>query len=255
MAAKKRQWTALAESEAEKARQELERELQETRANHSREIDKLECSMSDAKARSAKTIDEKGKANEAAHIEEVTLNSTLAELGRRVTEEKKYLQEAQEAAQKVQAADGSQPGADIQRELALVVSELEDERKHVTELERRLKEANNCMMESHLQSGDDCNQAEELKRQDEDRVNSKVTLLQDELAQLSRENESLRKEVERTAADGDFSQVDDGRTSSRDRTTTTLEHIEVLHLKKALQDAETRLSELQQAKDRSIQVR
>ncbi|CAM9098637.1 unnamed protein product, partial [Hapterophycus canaliculatus] len=252
MTTQQRQWAASAEAEAEKARRELKRELQEMRTNHSREIDKLECTMLDAKARADKTLAETEEANEAARTEKVTLKSTLAELERRVTTEKNYLQEAQEAALKVQGTEDSQAGVDLQRELALVAVELEDERKRVTDLERRLKEASNGIMEPPLQFGDDSNQAEERKCQDQDRVSSKVNLLEDELAQTIRENESLRKDVERAAACGDVSQLDDGRTCTCGRRTKTLEDAEVVHLNKALQDAQSRLSELQQAQARSI---
>lgn len=251
MAAKKRQWAASVESEAEKAQHELNRELQETRTSHSREIERMECSLLDATDRLAKTLAETERVNEAARTEKGVLKSTLADLERRVSQEKKYLQEAQEAAEKLQAAGGSQPGADLQGELALVVSELKDERKHVQELECRLKEANN----GTLQSGDGSSRAEEIKRQAEERISSKVSLLEDKLAHIIRENESLRKEVERAAAHRDASQLNDARTSARDRETKTLEHAEVVHLKEALQDAESRLSRLQQDQDQSMQVR
>ncbi|CAM9940375.1 unnamed protein product [Scytosiphon promiscuus] len=254
VATQSRQWAESAESEVKKARHELERELQGMRTNHSREIEKLRCNLADAKARSAAAIAETETANEAAQAEKASLKSALADLERRVTKERRGLQEAHEAAEKVQATNGCQAGAELQRQLAVVLAELEDERKHVTELERRLKEANNGVLQSRLLSGDDSNQAEDFERQGEESVGSKATHLEENLAQIICENESLRKEVERAASHGDR-QRDDGRTSAHDRATKTLDDAEVIQLREDLHDAESRLSKLQQAHNRSIQAR
>lgn len=200
----------------------------------------------DAKVRLEKVVTEKEEASEAATIEKSKLESSLADLKRQVVEEKHSLQEAREAARKVQATESSQ-SEDLRRELAQVVSELEDERKHVAGLEGQLKEAKNGTVVPYT------DQAAQLRPQDEEVFVSKIALLEDTLAHTVRENESLRKQATRGIAaeigDGD------GHASSCESKATKLEHTEVTNLKKALEETEMRLSELQQAKDLSVQVR
>lgn len=247
MASKKRQWAESAEAQCEKARSALKHELRETRAHHSREIDKLDCSLLDAKVRLEKVVTEKEEATEAAKIEKGTLESSLAELKQQVVEEKQYLQEAREAARKVQATESSQ-SEDLRRELTRVISELEDERKHVAGLEGQLKEANNGTVVSYI------HQAAELRPEDEGSFVSKIAVLEDKLAHTVRENESLRKETRVIPAELG-GRHGDRYASSCESKATKLEHTEVTNLKKALEETEMRLSELQQAKDLSVQVR
>lgn len=247
MASKKRQWAASAEAQREKARDALNQELQETRVKRSREIDKLESSLLDAKERLEKTIAETEEATEAARTEK----ATLAELKRQVVEEKRFFREAREAAQKVQRAGASQPDEDLRQELTRVISELEDERKQVAELESQLKEANNGAVLSFTE------QAAEIRLEDKGSAVSEIAQLQTKLELTTRENESLRKEAARVIASEDVRRSDGGDTPSGEHraTVTPLEHIEVTSLRKALDETEMRLSELQRAKDLSVQVR
>lgn len=240
MASKKRQWAASAEAQCEKARDALELELKETRAKHSGEIDKLESSLLDSKARLRKAAAETEKAIESARTEKLALESTLATLKRQVVEEEKLLQETQEATRKVQAAEASQSDEDLKRELMRVISQLEDERKHVAELEGQLKEAKNAPEAPHTDG------ASERSPEVEDNV-SKIALLEDRLAHSLRENDSLRKEAARVAAETGV--------SSDTHSATKQEGAEVTSLKRALEETERRLSELQRAKEVFAQVR
>lgn len=243
MASKKRQWAASAETQREKARDALNQELQETRAKHSREIDKLESSLLDTKERLGKAIAETEEASEAAGAEKAIVESSLAALKRQVVEEKNFLREAREAASKVQAAGASQPDEPLRQELMQAVSDLEDERKHVAELEGQLKEANNGAVVSFSE------QAGEIRPEDQERAVSKIAQLQAKLEHTTRENESLRKEAARRSDGGGAFSGEHSATAGQ------LERIEVSNLKKNLEETETRLSELQRAKDLSDQVR
>lgn len=252
MASKKRQWAASAETQREKARDALNQELQETRAKHSREVDKLESSLLDTKERLEKAITETEEANDAANTERTTLESALAELKRQVAEEKNYLRKAREEARKVQGAGAFQPNEDLRRELTLVISDLEDERKHVAELESQLKEANNGAALSFAE------QATGIRPEDAESAVSKIAQLQAKLEQVTRENESLSREADRMVASDDGVRRSDGGNASGSESTATiapLERIEVNNLRKALNETETRLSELQRAKDLSVRVR
>lgn len=242
MASKKRQWAESAEAQCEKTRSTLKHELQETRAHHSREIDKLESSLLDTRVRLEKVATEREEASEAACAEKSKLEFSLAE----VVEEMRSLQEAREAARKVQAMESSQCG-DLRRELTRVVSELADERKHVAGLEGQLKEAKNGTAVPYTP------QAAELRPEDDEGLVSKISLLEDTLAHTVRENESLRKEATRgvSAESGDG----DGNASSRESKAKKLEHTGETNLKEALEETKMRLSELQKAKDLSVQVR
>lgn len=242
MASKKRQWAQSAEAQCDKTRSTLKHELQETRAHHSREIDKLESSLLDAKVRLEKVVTEREEASEAACVEKRKLEISLAKL----VEEKRSLQEAREAARKVQAMESSQCG-DLRQELTRVVSELADERKHVAGLEDQLKEAKNGTVAPYAP------QAAEVRPKDEEGLVSKIAVLEDTLAHTVSENESLRKEATRVvSAENDDT---DENASSREKRAKKLEHTEITNLKKALEETEMRLSELQQAKDLSVQVR
>lgn len=244
MASKKRHWAASEEAQREKARDALNQELQETRARHSREIGKLESRLFDTKDRLEKAITETEEANEAANTEKATLESALAELKHEIVEEKNVLREAREAAQKVQGAGASRPDEDIRRELTRLISDLEDERKHVAHLEGQLKEANNGEAE--------------MRPQDEESAASKIAQLQAKLEHKTRENESLRKEAARViASEGDIRRSDGVGASSGDQRVAAapLEHIEVNNLRKALEESKMKLSELQREKDLSVQVR
>lgn len=245
MASKKRQWAASAEAQREKAQDALNHELQETRAKHSREIDKLESSLLDTKERLDKAIAETEVASEAANAEKATLESALADLRRQVVEEKNFLREAREAARKVQGAGASQPDEDLRRELTLVISHLEDERKHVAKLESQLKEANNGAVSSFTE------QTSGIRPGDEASAVSQIAQLRAKLEHTTRENESLRKEAARvTASKDELRRIDGGGAS-----TAPLEDIEVNTLRKALEETEMRLSELERAKGLSVQVR
>lgn len=253
MASKNRQWAASAETQREKARDALNQELQETRAKHSREIDKLESSLLDTKERLEKAIVETEEASEAANAKKAKLESALAELRRQVVMEKTFLREVREAARKVQEAGVSQPDEDLRRELTQVISDLQDERKHVAELESQLKEASNGAVLSFTE------QAAGISLEDEENAVSKIAQLQAQLEHKTRENESLRKEAARVIAseDGVPSIGGGGASSGEHRATAAapLEHIEVNNLRKALEETERRLSEVQRAKDLSVQVR
>lgn len=241
MATKRRQWAASAETQSKKARDAMTHELQAMRSNHSREIDKLECSLLDAKARMEKAMKETEEAREAAYAKKGALESTLAELERQVVEEKEKLQEAREAAKKSQALEVSQPGEDLSRELARVLLELEDERKHVAELQGQVKEANSAIR-------DDFN----CTQQDGEGVGTKLVLLEQKLALTIRENEGLRKEAARATSlevGGRY-----GEVSANESGATKPEQIEITTLKRALHEAETSLSELQRDQDQSIKV-
>lgn len=246
MASKKRQWAESAEAQCDKSRRTLQLELQETRAHHARDIDKLECSLLDAKVRLEKVVTAKEETSEAARIEKSNLESTLAEIKRKVVEEEHCLQEARGAARKVQATEYFQC-EELRRELSQVVSELEDERNHVARLEGQLKEAKNRIVLPTT------HQAAELRPEDEEGFVSKNVQLEDTLANTVRKNESLMKEATR----GEAAEIDDGDgyASSCESKATKPEHTEVTKLKKALEEAEKRLSELQQAKDLFAQVK
>ncbi|CAM9729415.1 unnamed protein product [Ectocarpus sp. 12 AP-2014] len=239
MATKRRQWAASAEAQSKKARDAMTHELQAMRSNHSREIDKLECSLLDAKARMEKAMKETEEAREATHAKKGALESTLAELERHVAEEKEKLQEAREAAKKNQALEVSQPGEDLRQELVRVRLELEDERKHVAELQGQVKEANSAIR-------DDFNCA----RQDGEGVGTKLVLLEQKLALTIRENEGLRKEAARATSLGVGGR--DGEVSANESGATKPEHIEIATLKRALHEAEMSVSELQRDQDQSI---
>ncbi|CAM9701098.1 unnamed protein product, partial [Ectocarpus sp. 12 AP-2014] len=239
MATKRRQWAASAEAQSKKARDAMTHELQAMRSNHSREIDKLECSLLDAKARMEKAMKETEEAREATHAKKGALESTLAELERQVSEEKEKLQEAREAAKKNQALEVSQPGEDLRRELARVLLELEDERKHVAELQGQVKEANSAIR-------DDFNCAQH----DGEGVGTKLVLLEQKLALAIRENEGLRKEAARATSLGVGGRY--GEVSANESGATKPEHIEITTLKRALHEAEMSVSELQRDQDQSI---
>ncbi len=240
MASKKRQWAASAEAQGEKAREALKLEMKETRAKHSSEIDKLERSLLDSKARLREATAETEKAAELARTEKLALGSTLAALKRQVVEEERVLQETQEATQKVHAAEVSQRDESLNRELKRVISQLEDERKHVAELEGQLKEAKNAPEAPHA------NGASELSPEVEDNV-SKIALLENRLANSLRENDSLRKEAARVAAETGV--------SSDAHSATKQESMEVTSLKNALEETERRFSELQRVNELFTQVR
>lgn len=241
MATKKRQWAASAEAQSKKARDAMTHELQATRANHSREIDKLECSLLEAKVRMEKAVKETEEAREVAHAKKGALESTLAELERQVVEEKENLQEAREAAQKYQALEVSQTGEDLRRELARVLLELEDERKHVAELQGQLKEANSAIKTDF-----------NYTQQDGEGIGTKLVLLEEKLALTVRENEGLRKEAAQATSLGVGGRY--GEVSANESGATRPEHTEITTLKRALHETEMRLSELQRAQDQSIKV-
>ncbi|CBJ28074.1 conserved unknown protein [Ectocarpus siliculosus] len=239
MATKRRQWAASAEAQSKKARDAMTHELRAMRSNHSREIDKLECSLLDAKARMEKAMKETEEAREAAHAKKGALESTFAELERQVVKEKEKLQEAREAAKKNQALEVTQPGEDLRRELARVLLELEDERKHVAELQGQVKEANSAIR-------DDFNCAQ----QNCEGVGTKLVLLEQKLALTIRENEGLRKEAARATSlevGGRY-----GEVSANESGATKPEQLEIATLKRALHEAEMSLSELQRDQDQSI---
>lgn len=143
LVSQKRQWSATAEAQTDDARKMLKSELDKTRADHSREIDTLERNLIDAQVRLEKAKDETEQAREAAMKEKRELELALDTLRREVLEEKGFLEEAREAAQKEQVAEAIPADGRLRAELTRVVSELEDERKYVTELENQLKEADN----------------------------------------------------------------------------------------------------------------
>ena len=247
MASKKRQWAASAEAQCERATEALKLELKETRAKHSSEIDKLESSLLDTKARLRKASAETEKAIESAHTEERALKATLADLNRQVVEEKRNLQETREATRKVQAAEASQSDEDAGRELMRVISQLEDERKHVAELEGQLKEANNATEVPNT------NGAAELSLEIGEDAASKIALLEDKLAHSIRENDSLRKEALAVAKTGD--QRNEEGVSGGACNALEQERMQVTSLKSSLEESEMRLSELRRANDLSTQVR
>lgn len=241
-----------AETERERVRDALKQGLQETRAKHSREIDKLESSLVDTKECLEKAIAETEEASEAANTEKATLESALSELKRQVVEEKDFLREAREAARKVQGAGASQPGEDLRRELTRVISDLEDERKHVADLEGQLKEANNGAVLSFTE------RAVEIRPEDEENSISKIAQPQAKLEHSTRDNERLRKEAGRVVAPEDDVRRGDGGGTSRDEggaEVAPLEHVEVNNLRKTLEETDMRLSKIRRAKDLSVQVR
>ena len=245
MASKKRQWAASADTQREKARDALDHELRETRAKHSREIDKLESSLLDTKERLERAIAETEVAREVANAEKATLESALVELKRQVVKEKSFLQEARETALKVRGAGVSQPDEDLRRELTLVISDLQDERKHVAKLESQLKEANNGAVISFTE------QTTGIRQEDEASAVSQIAQLQAKLEHTTRENESLVKEAARVvASENELRRIDGGGASA-----APPDDIEVDTLRKALEDTEIRMAELERAKDLSVQVR
>eukprot|EP00903_Cladosiphon_okamuranus_P011775 g11068.t1 len=251
VASKKRQWAASAETEHERARDALNQGLEETRAKYSREIDELESRLLDTRERLKKAIADTEEASEAARTEKATLESTLSELKRQVIEEKNFLREAREAARKVQGAEASQSDDDLRRELTRVISDLENERKHVAELERQLKEANNGEALSLNE------RAAGRRTEDEESAISKIGQLQAKLERSMRDNERLRKEAARVTTSEDNVRRGNGVGTSRDEhraAAALLEHEEANNnLRKTLEENKMRLSELQRAKDLSVQ--
>lgn len=247
---KKRQWAATAEAEAEAARAALKSDMERTRASHSHEITKLEDILKDTKAQLKQALAETEEAKEAAKAEAHDLESTLTGLRRRVVDGKRSLQEAQQAARKVAEAQVLQEDEKLRLELMRVVADLEDERKHVAELEGQLKEAKNGTQTPKVQVKDGSSQATALGSDIRDSgAVAKVALLEDELALIVRENENLRSQVSRV---GD--QRGDACMPTSLAEAPKLEIKEIASLKRDLEEAGIRLLEIQQAKNLAEQV-
>lgn len=224
--------------------------MERTRASQSREISKLEGLLKDAKAHLKQAAAEAEDAKEAAKAEMHDLESTLTGLRRRVVDGKRSLQEAQQAARKVAGAEVLQEDEKLRSELMRVAADLEDERKHVAELEGQLKEAKNGTALSSVQAKDAPSQTTALGPSIRDSgAIAKVALLENELALVVRENEKLRKQV---------SGVGDTRGEACMPTSLAeapkLELKEIAGLKRDLEEAEIRLMEIQQAKHLAEQV-
>lgn len=232
----------------------MKRELEKARANHAREIEALENRLVDAKARLEAAAAETEEAQEVANSDKRELESTLAELRRRVLEEEGVLKEARETARNMQETQARKEDDRLRSELMRVVSELDDERKHNAELEGHLKEAKNIAMLPALPLADESNHAENDNRGRETGVIEKLALLEDKLAFTLRENEDLRKEATRAAAFGDGGRRGDGCAQNSESKAQRQNCDEFVGLKRALQEAEVRLSELQDAKGLAEQV-
>lgn len=254
IASETRQWAAAAEVQTKKAREALKRDLEKARTNHSREIDELERSLLDSKARLEEAAAKTEKAREAAEVERRDLEATLADYGRRIVGEKALLREAQEASRKVQSARVFQAENSLSADLARTALELQNEREHVAELEGQLKEAKNGTGVPSLEIEGDSSEAAALRTEKEDSAIAKIAAVEDNLALALRENECLRKEQ----AQGETARV--GRPSGGGYAFTSeteareLEQNEVIDLKRALQEAEIKLIALEQAKKLADEV-
>lgn len=250
VASRKRQWAATAEAEAEAARVALKGEIERTRASHSHEISKLEAILKDAKAQSKQAVAEAEDAKDAAKAERHELESILTGLRRQVVDEKRSLQEVQQTARKVAGAEALQEDEGLRSELMQVVSDLEEERKHVAELEGQLKEAKNGTAMPSLQTKDASSQTTALgpNVRDSEAI-AKAGLLEDELALIVRENEKLRSQVS-----GVGSERDGAGMSACLAEAPKLERNDIADLKRDLKEAEIRLIEIQEAKDVAEQV-
>lgn len=258
LVSQKRQWAATAEAQTEDARNVLKRELNETRANHAREIDTLQRNLIDAKLRLEKARDETEEAREAAMKEKRELNSTLDTLRREVSEEKGLLEEVREEALKVQVAEAVPTDGRLREELTRVVSELEDELKHVAELENQLKEAKNGTdfpPSAQWTVGSDPGRA--LDPEGENSTNAKLAVLEKRLGLALRENDELRKKGARLAvfaaddsAGGAVASEGEAHKQGGEQ-----EYNELADLKRALKEADARLADLEQVKDHIEQVK
>lgn len=258
LVSQKRQWSVTAEAQTDDARKMLKSELDKTRADHSREIDTLERNLIDAKVRLEKAKDETEEAREAAMKEKRELELALNTLRREVLEEKGFLEEAREAAQKVQVAEAIQADGRLRVELARLVSELEDERKYVTELENQLKEADNGadLPSSALRAvGSDPSGG--LNPEGEQSTDANLAVLEKRLDFVLPGDGELRK---KEAPGADFvASGSGGRTAASEgeanKHSRDQEYNELADFKRALKEAGAKLADLQETKYRVEQVK
>lgn len=239
LASQKQQWAATAETQTKKTRDALKIEFDKARTDHSRKLDSLENSIINANARLKKALAGAEEARESARIERSKLDSTLAGLRRQIVDKEGSLQKAYEAARKVKAAEAPQVDNDLQSKLMRVFADLESEREHVSELEGQLKEANSTAVASFSQPGADFDRVAELKPGREEGDIERVTILEDKLGLTLRENENLKKGAAQKIVLGSEAKPKNDHFTE---------------LKKALKEAEMRLSEVQQVKKLAVQV-
>ena len=246
---KKRQWAATAEAEEEGARASLKSEMERTRASHSHEITKLEGILKDAKAQLKQAVAETEEAKEATKAELYDLESTLTGLRRRVVDGKRSFEENQQAARKVAEAEVLQEDKKLRIELMRVAADLEDERKHVAELEGQLKKAKSRTKTLDVQAKDGFSQTTHGPDIGDSGTVAKAALLEDELALLVRENENLRSQVSRVS-----DQRGDACMPTCLAEAPNPELKEMAGLKRELEEADIKLLAIHQAKTLAEQV-
>lgn len=255
LTAQKRQLAATAEAQAEKGRDALKRELENTRSKHAREIDALDSSLIEEKVRLERSLTETKRARDDAISEKHDLELTLTTLRREISEEGAVLQEAKEVRRKVQLAEASPLDDSVNSDLVRVVSELEHERRHVAELEHKLKEANNSMaMPVQPLKVHDSIPGATLTLASQEYARERVSLLEDKLAATLNDNEVLKKEAARATAADVNDRREDGCTSISKGESKSQHLCELVDLKKALEEVTMRCSQLEEEKGSAAQV-
>lgn len=241
LASHKRQWAADAEAQAQVTRKALDEDLEETRARHARELSRLERDLVDAKAHLAEASRQAEEVRETANVEKYDLESRLAGLKQAVVHQQALLQQAEETTRKV--AEPVHSHEECEATLARVLSELKDERKHVAEMECQLKKARN--------------EDARPRPKESDGSQSNTVLLKEKLDTATRENEELSKEVQRLTplvpegrhGVGEFTDCREAKEEGEGQAETDL-----CSLRKALEEADLKLSHFQQLRDGAEQV-
>lgn len=220
----------------------MQRELKQMRANHSRDIEEMEDGLVSAKARLKKATTQAEEAQRITESDERELESTLIGLRRRIVEEEELLREAQEAVRKKREAEPAEGDHEVGSKLARVVVQLEDERKHVVDLEGQLKEAKNA-----------CNRVAEADACYENCDDNKVVALEGELKLILQENEILKKDAARSGTSENSCRREDGPTPGDETKGHGRAKVHDMH--KALEEAETTVVKLQKDNRLVEQVR
>lgn len=254
LASYEQHWVAETEAQTEAAQKALDERLDEARARHSRELDTLERGLVDAKMRLMQTTHEAETAAEATKAERRELELILTELRQTIVKEEAALQEVQEVARKAQVPGVNDSHDECRAELMRVRAELKEELEHVADMEGELKEAKNKNV--LLTSGQEVGAPATERAEGNSCENT--AQLKEKLTLALLENEELKKMATRLAPSGpdirrpDVGVFTDGAETKEER--ETHDHTEFAALRKALEEAEMRASELQQCHNRAEKV-
>lgn len=252
LTSQKRQLTLDADAQAQAARKTLDEDLQELNAKRTRELSKLERELDGARAQLAEATRRAEEVKEDAIVETREVETKLAALREAVVNEEAILRQAQETARKALAAETVHSHENCEAALTRVLTELEEERKHVAEVESQLKEARNgeaAPVVGNVRSAS--------SSQERDASHKAMATLKEKLKKATEDNEELSREVERlthaTHEDRhDVRGLVDGfeTKDERERQVET----ELCDLRRALKDADLRLEEVERSRDDAEKV-